>query len=147
MDCLKQKAALRTLLIILIILSACCAGLIMILSVSYVNYETPSIEDAMGFGSILVFASLFLVPTCYLPAIYFLRKINSALTRVRLIAMLVFVGNLPLYIILWIGKSKMGYGEGILFLIGFVVVAVIFGIAYPITNRKLEANNSIPNQR
>jgi hypothetical protein len=41
----------------------------------------------------------------------------------------------------------MGYGEGILFLIGFVVVAVIFGIAYPLTNRKLEANNSIPNQR
>ena len=138
---------MKILLIILITLTACCAGLIIILSVSYVNYEMPSIEDAMGFGSILLLASLFLVPICYLPVIHFLRKMNSTLTRVILIAALVLAGNLPLYIILWIGKSRMGYGEGILFLIGFVVVAVVFGIAYPLTNRKLEADNSIPNQR
>jgi hypothetical protein len=141
------EAAMRTLLIILITLTACCAGLIMILSVSYVNYETPGIEDAMGFGSKLVFASLFLVPICYLPAIYFLRKTSSPPTRVSLIGVLVLGGNLPLYVILWIVKSKMGYGEVILFLIGFVVVAVVFGIAYPLTNRKLEARKSIPNER
>jgi hypothetical protein len=128
---------MKTLLIILVSLSACTAALLIILSVSYLKYETPSMEDAMGFGGMLVIAGLFLIPICYLPTIHFLQKAKPNISRFQVILGLLIIGNTPCYIFLWISSSNLGYGENYLFMIGFVVMAMVFGLVYPLDKKPL----------
>jgi hypothetical protein len=134
----QQRPAMRALLIILIALTACCAGLLIILSVSYFNYETPSMADAIGFGGLLLFAGLFLIPICYLPTIHFLRKIRPKISRPGITAGLIALGNAPVYIFLWMTRRQMGYGEDVLFFIGFIAIALVFGMAYPLEKKILQ---------
>ena len=129
---------MKTLWIIFLTLAACCAALVIILSVSYFTYETPSWADAMGFGSILVFVSVFIIPVCYLPIVHLVQKLRPNVSRFVLIVALAIVGNLPTYIFLWVARNKLGYGENLLFAIGFIVMAVVFGTAYPLNKRALE---------
>jgi peptidoglycan/LPS O-acetylase OafA/YrhL len=132
-----EKNQMKTLLIILIALSSCTAALLIILSVSYLKYETPSMEDAIGFGGMLLFAGIFLIPICYLPTIHLVQKAKPNIPRFLIILGLIIVGNIPCYIFLWIGRSHLGYGENYLFMIGFVVMAMVFGLVYPLDKKRL----------
>ena len=125
-------------------LFAWLAGLCSILTLSYFKYETPGIQDAIGFGGLLLFACIVLIPLLYIPTLLLLRRSKLSVSKLFLPLSLIFIANIPVYFILWkLHKTQMGSGEGFLFFVGFIVIGCVFGLSYPFTKIKYRHHETL----
>jgi hypothetical protein len=107
------------------------AGLLSILALSYFNFEKPGIQDAIGFGGILLAGSLIVVPLLYLPSLNVMKRTEFHNVRWYPLVLLL-ASNLPVYLsIYYFGKDNMGMSEQLLFVAGFAATAVTFGFLFP----------------
>lgn len=126
-------------------LLAWLCGLVTILGASYCLYETPGIVDAVSYMMILFFACVILNGLVYLPVLYVLCKKFNEHNVVRYAPwLLAGIVNLPLYaVIVWQSDKVFGKGEAVLFFLGFVMVALVFGVGYSkIYRNKITARTS-----
>ena len=102
-----------------------------ILTTSYFLYETPHVEDAVGFGGLLLIGCSILI-TLYIIILQKIRLHISADKKVFIMPLVLsVVVNIPVYILLWIGSGQVfGAGEALLFSIGFTMVALFLGASY-----------------
>jgi hypothetical protein len=127
---------MKTIRIVALTCLAWCCGLLSILITSYFRYETPGLQEVLGFGGILFLACLIWVPVLYLPVVFFISKVYPQSHPLIFPATLLTISNLPLHIILWSQRNiSMGHGEALLFFIGFAFVAFVFGSGYAFIHR------------
>ncbi len=121
-------------------LTAVFGGLMLVMIYSAIAYEMPGLQDFLGFGGLLFFGCLFLIPFFYLPLMWFYKRLDiPSVGWFRIIA-LVLLGNIPVYLLLFkMSKSTMSISEAKLFLAGFLAIAIIYGLLYRHKNR--ENNN------
>jgi hypothetical protein len=127
---------MKTIRIISLSCLAWFCGLLAILITSFFRYETPGLQDVLGFGGLLFLACLIWVPVFYLPVVFFIINVYPHAHPLTFAVALFTVANLPLHIILWSQRSvSMGNCEGLLFFIGFAFIAFVFGIGFAFIHR------------
>ncbi len=103
---------------------------VVILSTSLL-YDPPSFQDVFGFGGLLFFSLIMVVPLSYLPVMWLFKRFKiPSLSMLRVFALLV-LGNIPLYLIMWKQyHGRMSIPEAKLFLIGYLVMAIVYGLLF-----------------
>ncbi len=90
----------------------------------------------MGFGGLLLMATLISIPLFYLPLLWVYRKLNAPNSIWLRALLLLLIGNIPIYILLFVQyKGRMSLPEAWLFLIGMISVAAFFGLFYRHKNK------------
>ncbi len=121
-------------------LTSVFGGLMLIMLYSALAYDRPGLQDFLGFGGLLFFGCIILIPFFYLPLMWVYRRLNiHSVWWLRAIT-LVSLGNIPVYLLIFKqSKSRMSVSEAKLFLAGFLAIAIIYGLLYRHKNR--ENNN------
>lgn len=116
---------------IYLFLTALFGGLMLIMVYSALVYDRPSLQDFLGFGGLLFFGCIILIPFFYLPLMLVYRILNiRSVWWLRAIT-LVSLGNIPIYLLIFKQyKSRMSISEAKLFLAGFLAIAIIYGLLY-----------------
>lgn len=97
------------------------------LIISLAKFETPGIPDIIGFGSYFLIGSAAMVPLCYLPMLYAIRRWLPEKINMLPLA-LCTIANTPLFIVLWLqAGSGFFLSEAFLFIVGFFLLALVFG--------------------
>ncbi len=110
------------------------AGLATILSWSYIFVETPSRADVFGFGTLTLITAVPIFALLYLPGLFWLRRrlggcrpaaffplASGVLLNLPVVALSLFMARL---------KASMAVGEHTLFIAGFVVMGLTFGLGF-----------------
>ena len=116
---------------ITLFLASWFGSLIIVLGYTSLFYDKPSFQDVLGFGGLLLFACLVLIPFFYVPLMWSYRKLNVPSTWWLRIIVLIVIGNIPVYLLMWKQyESSMGLTEAKLFLAGYITIAITYGFLY-----------------
>ena len=110
-------------------------GLTVLLLIAYLYSgnpaNEPSLNDAIGFGGLLLMASFANILVIYLPLLWVYQKINAPNRNWLRALILVLVGNIPVYtMLMYQYRGRMSLPEAWLFLIGIISVAAFFGLFF-----------------
>jgi hypothetical protein len=110
------------------------AGLTTILTWSYLFVETPSKADVLGFGTLTLGAALPVCGLLYAPGLFWLRRKLGGCRPALLFPLASGVLlNLPVVAISMAMarvKASMALGEHALFIAGFVMMGLTFGLGF-----------------
>ncbi len=110
-------------------LAAWFGSLLLVMFYTTWSYDKPSLADFLGFGGLLLFACLMLIPFFYLPLMWGYKKLHMPSVWWLRVIVLTFIGNIPIYLILLKQyKGTMDIAEAKLFLAGYVGIAIIYGL-------------------
>ncbi len=108
-------------------LAAWTTALLALLFVSFVSFETPGLQDAMGYGGYLLIGGTLLIAIVYLPIMHLVRKRTAASQPLIVLpGLMAIAGNAPVYLLLWLSNRGFGPGEALLFTLGFFLLAYMF---------------------
>ncbi len=117
-------------------LAAWFGSLLLVMFYTTYSYDKPSFADFLGFGGLLLFACLMLIPFFYLPLMWGYKKLHVPSVWWLRVIVLTLIGNIPIYLILLKQyKGTMDIAEAKLFLAGYVGIAIIYGLLYRHTAR------------
>ena len=123
--------------IIVLALAACLIALTIVIAISYINDEAPGLQDLLGFGGIFMAGTILCVPLLYLPTLFILKKISPGNHMFGFTPSIVLIANLPVYFIISaLNPADTGRGESVLFLIGFFIIAGVFGAGYVMLHKE-----------
>ncbi len=106
------------------------SGLLFIMAYTRIKYDMPSFQDLIGFGGLLLFSCIMLIPFFYNPLMWLSRKLNFHNSWLRVL-LLVVVGNIPIYLIMYKQyKDRMSIPEARLFLAGYITIAIVWGLLF-----------------
>lgn len=99
--------------------------------VAFFSYEYLSVVDIMGFVVFMIVACLVMIPIIYRLVINLLRKrVPDAKRFFYFPAVLIVFANLPVYIIIVLKTNDLfGWNEAMLFFLGFLTTALVFGLS------------------
>jgi hypothetical protein len=112
----------------LFLLLSWLSGMLVILIFAFFTYEQFSIVDITSFAVFMLIGCILSLLFLYIPALWLFNKHVLNKKKIHFPMLLVFVANIPVYaIILWKNGDLYGSSETFLFILGFVVVAAVFG--------------------
>ncbi|HKG67312.1 MAG TPA: hypothetical protein VKA92_00470 [Segetibacter sp.] len=116
---------------IYLFLAAWFCSLMVVMIYTSLFYDQPGFQDLLGFGGLLLFACIVLIPFCYLPLMWSYKKLNIPSVWWSRIIGLVVIGNIPIYLLMWKQyEGKMSLPEAKLFLSGYITIAMVYGFLY-----------------
>ena len=116
---------------IYLFLAAWFFSLMVVMIYTSLFYDQPGFQDLLGFGGLLLFACIVLIPFFYLPLMWIYKKLNMPSNGWLRIIVLVVIGNIPMYLLLSKQyEGKMSLPEAKLFLSGYITIAIVYGFLY-----------------
>ena len=125
------------MIILLSFLLSWLSGMFVILVAAFISYEQFGIIDITSFTVLTLAGCIIVIPLIYLPVLKFLNRIvNADKQFIWFPACLILLANLPVYFIIWLKNNDLyGWSEAVLFMLGFVITALIFGLCMAWKNK------------
>lgn len=106
-------------------------SVIVVMIYTTIVYDPPSIQDFLGFGGLLIFAALLLVPFSYNPIMWLSRKIHAQGNGLYRAILLATIGNVPIYLLMLKQyQGRMSIPEAKLFVAGYIALAIAYGLLF-----------------